>query len=162
MDDRVPAAELLAGLAATPERLQAAALRAGAGARRAPAPGAWSVADTLTHVRASAAIITPRLHQAVIRPGVVWPAFDERAWSALAERSAPPLDVQLRTFALTRAELLLMLRSLTDAEWLRTGEHEEYGSLTVAHVVHAVAAHEAAHCDQADAAADAAVVTRPA
>jgi hypothetical protein len=141
---------LVATRAATADRL--GALFAGLGeadARRAPAAGEWSAADTLLHLRASDAIIAPRAWQIVVRPGVRFPGMDEARWRALVARADEPVAAQVAAFATRRAELVALLRSLTPDEWAATGEHEELGTVSVRTLMErGLADHEAEHLAQ--------------
>ena len=49
-----------------------------------------------------------------------------------------------------RKELVGVLRSLTADEWLRSGEHEQLGTLTVADICQKIIEHEAEHRAQLD------------
>jgi hypothetical protein len=147
-----PAASISA-LAATADRLRALfADLPDQAARRAPATGEWSPMDALTHIRASDAIIAPRVWQILVRPGVRFPGFDEARWRSFVARADEPLADQLAAFLARRAELVALLRTLTPDEWESRGEHEEFGSVTVRTLVErGIVHHEAEHLAQIEA-----------
>ena len=116
-----------------------------------PADGEWSLLDIVRHVRASDAILAPRIVQVLVREGAPLAAFDERAWSELIAAADVPIDAQLAAFAIQRAELTALLRTLTPAQWLRSGVHEECGVQTLADICEYIAAHEAEHLAEAAA-----------
>jgi DinB family protein len=101
-------------------------------------------------VRASDAILSTRIFQVLVREGLPLPGFDERRWGELYAAAAIPFDDQVGHFALRRAERVGVLRSLTADEWLRSGEHEQLGTLTVADICQKIIEHEAEHRAQLD------------
>ena len=123
---------IVAALADTADRLRALfADLPDERAHRAPAPGEWSAADALAHIRSCDAIIAPRVWQILVRPGVRFPGMDEPRWRAVVARAGEPLGTQLAAFLTRRAELVALLRTLTPDEWELAGEHEELGPVTI-------------------------------
>jgi transposase len=141
---------IVAALAATADRLRALfADLPDERAVRAPAPGEWSAAEALAHLRACDAIIAPRVWQILVRPGVRFPGMDEPRWRALSARSDEPLAAQLAAFLTHRAELVALLRTLTPEEWETAGEHEELGPVTIRVLMdRGMVQHEAEHLAQ--------------
>jgi hypothetical protein len=146
------AQSLVDALKATPASLRAA-VRALQGGEIAGARGAddWSLLDVVRHVRASDAILSPRIFQVLVRSEAPLPAFDERAWGALIAAADVPVDAQLAALAIQRAELVAVLRTLSDDQWQRRGVHEELGPQTVAVICEQIVEHEAEHLTQARA-----------
>ncbi len=136
--------ELVQRLAQTPAWLRAA-LTAGDHRLAAAEPDHWGIGDIIRHIRAADAIMSTRVFQILVREGAPLPAFDERAWGGLLAASGIPLEDQVAEFALRRAELVAMLRSLTPDQWQLSGQHELAGSVTVADVCRSVAEHESEH-----------------
>lgn len=146
------AEDIIIALEATPRWLGDALAVAGKGPDEAPRIGGeWGLADIIYHVRASDAILAPRILHVLIRPGAALAAFDERAWAGLATAAGIPLSEQLTEFALRRRELVGVLRSLSHEQWALTGEHEVRGTMTVAQIAASIAEHEAEHRVQAEA-----------
>lgn len=112
---------LAAGLRNLPEDL----------ARQAPVSPEWSPIQILAHLRASDAIMAPRVVQVLTRPQAPLAGFDERAWARVVERAGLPLDTQLAAFQARRAELVGVLRALSAQEWEIAGQHETRGTLTI-------------------------------
>ncbi len=138
--------DVIESLAATPVWLRSGfAELSGTAAYRAPHPGEWSAQDILAHLRASDAILAPRIMQILTRPNAPLAGYDERVWAALAARARLPLSVQLAAFEAHRAELVSLLRTLTPAEWALAGQHETRGKLTVSDIATDLAAHEREH-----------------
>jgi len=114
-----------------------------------PSDEAWSAEQLFEHVRASEAIVAPRIVQLLVHgPGLSWPSFDERRWAMIAGRAQLPLDDRLALFELRRRELVALLRDLTAEEWSRRGDHPQLGRLSVADLCEGMAGHEEEHCRQ--------------
>lgn len=138
--------EMIEALAATPGWLrQAVAAVLPNLAARAPAPNEWSAADLFAHLRASDAILAPRVYQLLTRPGAPIAGYDERIWARVTGRAKLPILTQLTTFEAQRAELVGVLRTLTPKEWQIGGVHETRGQLTVLDIATDLARHELEH-----------------
>jgi DinB superfamily len=107
--------------------------------------GEWGVGEIVAHLRASDAILSARVFQVLVREGVMMAGFDERAWGELYAAASVPLAEQLDHFALRRGELVAVLRSLSAEQWLRSGEHEQLGTQTVADICGKIVEHEGEH-----------------
>ena len=136
--------DLVQRLAQAPTWLRAA-LSFGLGGASTHSSGHWGVADIIQHVRAADAILSPRVFQILVRDGAPLPAFDERAWGELLANAGIPLDQQVAEFTLRRAELVAVLRTLTQEQWQSCGQHEVTGLVSVAAVCRGIADHEAEH-----------------
>ena len=64
-----------------------------------------------------------------------------------AERPPSARDI-FETYRGSRAETLRKLKSLPLVDWWRTGEHEEFGTVTLRQQVSYFAAHESTHLSQ--------------
>jgi hypothetical protein len=117
-------------------------------------PDGWSPRQVLDHVRAADAIIAPRAYHVLVRDRPPLPSFDERAWAALIAAAEIPLDAQLAAFAIQRAELCAMLRSLPEESWGRAGMHEKRGEQSLEAMMTDLAEHEEEHLGQLRGMAD--------
>jgi hypothetical protein len=144
---------LVDALAATPGRLRGL-LGALSGERARPRPGAgdWTPVDVLLHVRASDAILAPRIPQILARPGVPMADIDDRAYGDVLARAGLTVAEQVEAFGARRAELVALLRALRPEEWSATGQHELRGPITIRDLVAWIAEHEAEHLAQIEAA----------
>ena len=148
--------ELLSRLATAPGRFAAALSRLDdadsvTGAR----PGEWSPAEVLAHLRASHAILEPRLLQMLVRDNPPLPAFDERRWLEVARFAALPITASLEVMSLQRKELIYALRGLSAADWERQGTHETGVPLTVYGLARQIADHDDEHSEQIEGATNA-------
>ena len=141
--------DLIESLATTPRRLREL-LGDLADERAQPRPdsGDWTPVDMLLHVRASDAILAPRIPQILARPGVPLPDIDDRAYGDVLARAGLTVAEQLDAFTARRAELVALLRTLGPDDWSATGQHELRGPITVRDVVGWIAEHEAEHLAQ--------------
>jgi hypothetical protein len=120
----------------------------------ASAPADWAPIDVVLHVRAAAAIVAPRVMQALVRESPRFESLDERAWADLLRLPEMPLDAQLTGFQIERAELTGTLMKLRPDQWQRTGLHEERGEQTVIAICEQIVEHEAEHVAQLSAMLD--------
>jgi uncharacterized damage-inducible protein DinB len=149
-DERIDT--LLARLAAIPERIaRALAGWSEAELRAAPGDGGWSAAEILAHLRAADDITTPRIYMVLVRDHPPLPAFDDRRWAELAGYAAARVQESLALFTLRRAEVVRMLRATPPALWVRSGLHEDYGTMPLLVIVRRLVEHEEEHCAQLEA-----------
>jgi DinB family protein len=144
----VDPAALIEVLKSTPASLRAGVRQLKAGRIAETAGGGWSALDVVRHVRAADAIVAPRVWHILIGERPRLPAFDERLWAGLMAAANVPIDAQLAAFAIQRAELTALLRTLTAEQWARQGVHETTGEQTVMQVCASIAEHEREHIEQ--------------
>ncbi|MBI1279760.1 MAG: response regulator [Anaerolineaceae bacterium] len=113
-----------------------------------PAPGEWSTADVLAHLRSADDILTPRIYMMLVRDNPTLMAYEERKWAIVMGYAEANFHTSLQTYISKRAELVNVLRRLTPQDWQRTGIHEHNGSLTIEELVNELLLHEAEHCRQ--------------
>jgi hypothetical protein len=111
----------------------------------------WSAAVIFAHLRASDAILTPRLYAILVRDRPALTAFDERRWAEVAGYEQADFQTSLSLYTLRRAELVAMLRRLEPADWQRTGLHETRGTVSILQAVTHLVEHEEEHCRQLEA-----------
>jgi len=119
---------------------------------RAPlAPGEWSPADILAHLRAAYDIQSIRAYMILARDEPPLPAFDERAWAEVAGYLTLHPRASLDLYFRRRIELAHMLRGVAPADFERVGIHETLGRLTLQAVLENLASHEKEHVGQLEA-----------
>jgi hypothetical protein len=141
--------QVVEALAASPARLRG--LLGGLGGERArphPEVGGWAAGDVLLHLRASDAILAPRIGQILARPNVPLADIDERTYAGVLARAEPTVAEQIDAFAARRAELVAILRALRPNDWNLTGQHERRGPVSVRELATWIAEHEAEHVSQ--------------
>jgi DinB superfamily len=116
---------------------------------RAPlAPGEWSPADVLAHLRAADDIQSIRAYMILTRDAPPLPAFDERAWAEVAGYVTLHPRASLDVYFRRRVELAHMLRSVATVDFKRAGTHETLGRLTLQALLENLASHEEEHVAQ--------------
>lgn len=108
----------------------------------------WNRVDIIRHVQASDAILAHRIMQILVREDPPLPAFDDRKWGSLLAEAAIPMEEQLSGYRIGRAQLIGVLRSLSETDWLRGGTHEVLGRQTIGQIIKHMADHETEHIDQ--------------
>jgi hypothetical protein len=133
-------AELLAPLAAFPDRL-GAAVRA---ATDRPVPhGEWTPEQVVRHLIA----VEVEVHQRRFAdldddPDPRWDWAEPGPWPGEPELT---LDELLERFAHLRRETIATLDGWDDAAWARSGTHATYGRLDVAGLIRNAATHDEEH-----------------
>lgn len=110
--------------------------------------GRWDQVEIFRHVKASDAILSQRILQILVREHPPLLAFDDRAWGDLLALSGVTTEEQLLEFRIRRQQLVDILRSLADADWLKSGIHEVLGEQTIEQIVQHITDHEAEHFAQ--------------
>ena len=160
---------LLARLAATPATLAAALQdRASDALLRRPAERAWSATEIVCHLRDVEELFQLRFHTIValddpvilvlgadgeqlapwhIGRGIGHPLDPDR-WAEDRQYRRHDPSAALAAFRRRREEVLTLLRSLTEAQWMRRGVHLRNGALSLGAWVARLAAHDDNHVDQ--------------
>jgi len=122
--------------------------RAAARLDAAPAGDGWSAGEILAHLRASNDIVATRAYMILARDNPPLPAFDERAWAAVAGYARLEILDSLQACTSRREELVAALREVAPEGWARTGQHEARGPITLLDVLAGLMEHEEEHCAQ--------------
>jgi predicted Zn-ribbon and HTH transcriptional regulator len=152
----IPALEVLAELAAGPDRVDAiVASRDDDTLARRPRDMEWSARDTLEHFVTAEELLTLRVPRMLGEDNPLLVAA--AAWAATGDdtttqttRRASELAARFRTL---REETVVTLRELSDSQWERSGRHPEWGTVTVRSQAAYFARHQASHMAQLAAAA---------
>src|SRR5215813_12284535 len=115
------------------------------------APGEWSPAEVLAHLRAADDIQAMRAYMILTREEPPLPAFDERVWSEVAGYLTLHPRASLDLYFRRRIELAHMLRGVAPADFERAGTHETLGRLTLQALLENLASHEEEHVAQLEA-----------
>ena len=140
-DPRLPLAEAdrkaaIDSIAATPARLREAV--AGLSDAQLDTPyrdGGWTVRQVVHHVPDSHLNAYVRFKLALTEDAPTIRPYHEELWSELADGRSAPVDVSLELLDALHTRWLLLLRSLSDADFARPLVHPEMGPLTIATLV---------------------------
>ena len=139
-DEPVARDELVARLAAVPERLGRVAVAA---LPEPPAPGEWAPSEVVRHLIAvELEVWHPRLAQLEAEDHPRWPWVEPDRWTGEA---GAPLERLLAVYGDARATTLATLRAFDDAWWARTGTHATFGVLDVAGLMTRAIDHDEEH-----------------
>jgi hypothetical protein len=108
----------------------------------------WSVVEVICHLRDAdeSALQRMRLMRDEENPRLA--AYDQEAWAVERDYATADLPTAVTTFIQGRTIYVQELASLTEADWQRTGQHEEEGQITIlSHTLHQVS-HDAVHLAQ--------------
>ncbi len=92
--------------------------------------GGWTVRQLTHHVADSHMNAFLRMRKALTEDAPTIMAYDEKAWAELPDTVAP-VEWSLELIESLHARWVLLLQSLTPAEWQRTFVHPEHGAQTV-------------------------------
>jgi uncharacterized damage-inducible protein DinB len=113
-----------------------------------PQEGGWAIRNTLIHLRDAQDVLDYRLElfsqeeHPVLEAKAVW------SW-AKNEKELPPSSQEIfDEYCATRRKILASLENLTLADWWRTGQHGEFGKVSIKQQVSYFASHELTHLPQ--------------
>ncbi len=142
--------DLIDALKSTPETLKGL-LREGSDAQAKSTKGGdenWSVVEVICHLRDAEEISFQRM-QAMRdhdHPKII--GYDQEALAREQNYSEADLHAALNAFIDFRERHIAALSALSAEEWKRSGEHNEFGQITIfAYTLHKVS-HDAIHCAQ--------------
>jgi len=113
-----------------------------------PQDGGWAIRNTLIHLRDSQDVLDYRLElfskdeHPVLKAQAVW------NWAQDAEERPPSTREIFAAYQATRLKILDRLEALPLADWQRTGQHEEFGAVTLLQQVSYFTSHELTHLPQ--------------
>lgn len=127
-----------------------------------PAPGAWTIREIVVHVAEAELHGYIRMRFAMAQEGVTVLPYDQEAWTASFEAADQPLAEVLDLFRLLRELMARQLRSLSEAQWVRSVRHPEAEApLTLEALLARYENHLKVHLAQIARTAHAATAARP-
>ncbi len=121
-------AALIERYARGPALLKAALAKIPAEARKwRPGPKQWSAHEIILHCADSEANGAARLRYLMAEEKPVIVGYDQERWAEALDYHTLPLEPALATVEAVRANLVPLLRRLTDRHWERVGHHTESG-----------------------------------
>ncbi len=136
-------ADVIAGLAVTPERI-AAALDAAP-----PHSGdGWSAPEVVAHLADTEVVRGWRIRRIIGEEAPVVESFDEKTWATTFRYPERDLATSLATLTANRQANLELLRIAGEGALTRTWRHPEKGVLTLNDLVNHTSDHDLAHLRQ--------------
>lgn len=115
---------------------------------RPPQDGGWSIRHTVSHLRDAQGVLSVRLNLLLDEAN---PSLESKAvflWATREEQRPPTTREIFDTYRASRLETIARLESIPLADWWRTGQHEEFGTVTVRQQASYFAVHEITHLPQ--------------
>ena len=103
--------------------------------RAHPGPGDWSIADLTAHLLDTDLVFTDRMKRLIAEKEPKLQAFDENAWAAKLGYENTTTEEAVNLLIANRHWMTRILRSLTDDDFSRAGQHSEVGRITLAEVL---------------------------
>ena len=108
----------------------------------------WSVVEVMCHMRDAEEVALNRMRAMRDQDNPSIAGYDQEGWAVARNYAASDLREALDAFVALRAQHVSELEALAKEDWDRTGEHSEYGSITImSHALH-MANHDVAHAAQ--------------
>jgi hypothetical protein len=114
---------------------------------RRPPSGEWTAREIVHHVADSESMAYIRLRRLIAEDQPIIHGYDEPEWARRLHYDRP-IEASLAVARAVRAASLELLRSLTPAEWERSGTHSESGAYSVDRWLAIYAEHSHEHADQ--------------
>jgi hypothetical protein len=94
-------------------------------------PGGWTVRQLVHHIADSHMNALIRFKLALTEDEPTIKTYEESRWAELADTKTPPIEPSLALLENLHKRWVLLLRSLTSADWPRKFRHPEWGPATV-------------------------------
>jgi hypothetical protein len=111
------------------------------------APGEWSPRQIAHHLADSEMTSAIRLRRLLAEENPLIIGYDQEEFARKLHYDRP-IEPSLLAFRYARESTAAILHALSEAEWLRGGRHNEYGSLSVEEWLIYYASHAHDHADQ--------------
>lgn len=118
---------------------------------RARGPERWSIGEIVCHLADSELVGAVRFRLVRSAPGTAMVAYDQDAFADLLgydARDPRDIDTAWQTFASLRRSTGALFRSWRGDEWDLTGEHPDWGVVTLRQFLELYAEHGERHLDQ--------------
>jgi cell wall-associated NlpC family hydrolase len=125
-------AKMIGEIAAAPGALRAAVK--GLSEKQLETPyreGGWTVRQVAHHIADSHMNASVRLRLALTEDNPTVKPYNETLWAELSDSKTVPVDVSLALVDALHARWVVLLKSMTPAQWARTYSHPEYGKVTM-------------------------------
>jgi hypothetical protein len=93
--------------------------------------GGWTVRQLVAHIADSHMTAFIRVRLALTEDWPTVPGYDEKAFAELHDSLHAPVEWSLELIESVHARWVMMLQSLTEAQWQRGFKHTERGSQTI-------------------------------
>src|SRR5437879_125502 len=112
-----------------------------------PSSEAWTVREIVHHLADAELMAASRIRRLIAQDRPTIPSYDENQFARRLHYERP-IESSLDLLATSRRSTADLLDRLTDTEWLREGNHDEYEGYSVEYIIRRAAAHCPMHADQ--------------
>ena len=116
--------------------------------RRRPADGAWSIKEVCGHLRDDSEVWRRRLSMMITDTDPVLPSYDQEALVREYAYQDADIAAVLADFKRLRLEMVELLSGLEPEGWKRTGQHPDWGRLTIRQGMEMMIRHTEEHLEQ--------------
>ena len=142
----LPREQALSALASAPREMEAAMRGLNAEQLSRPSkPGEWAIRDVAWHVLVAQGLLAGRLEKMLAEVDPPLPSVP--AWAVDAIDSLSTSEI-LQQYSSSRQATVERLSRLAAEDWWRTGQHDEFGQVTVLQQASYFAKHERSHFPQ--------------
>lgn len=113
-----------------------------------PGEGKWSVHEVVVHCADSETNAALRIRYLLAEKEPLIVGYDQDAWARLFDYHAQPIEDALAATAAARGRTVPVLRSMSEADWAKTGRHTESGAYGAEKWLTVYAAHLEGHASQ--------------
>lgn len=110
--------------------------------------GGWAIRNIVSHLRDAQGVLSFRLGLLLEQEN---PSLESKAvfeWATKEEEYSPTTQEILDTYRSSRQDTIAKLERIPLSDWWRTGQHEEFGPVTLRQQVSYFASHEITHLPQ--------------
>lgn len=108
----------------------------------------WSIVDILCHLRDSEEIFTQRIKRMRYENNPNIAAYDQEKLAVERNYKAEDIHAALFTFIRFRQRNIAIIENLDPEGWARSGNHPEFGRITIFTYTQHKVSHDAVHCAQ--------------
>ncbi|MCK6623781.1 MAG: hypothetical protein DPW09_19255 [Anaerolineae bacterium] len=113
-----------------------------------PADGGWAMRNIVSHLRDAQGVLSFRLGLLLEQEHPLLESKAVFAWATQEEEHPPTTQEIFDAYRASRQETIARLESLPLRDWWRSGQHQEFGPVTLRQQVSYFAAHELTHLPQ--------------
>lgn len=110
-----------------------------------PVAGKWSTHEVVCHLADFDPIIADRMKRVIAEDNPSLLGADENRFAGRLAYDQRYVEEEVAIIAVTRSQMARILRSLTDADFIRSGVHNEAGPLTLLQLLNRGIGHIAHH-----------------
>lgn len=113
-----------------------------------PAPGKWTIREIVVHLCDSEIVCAHRIRKVLAEEQAFLTSYDQDLWANRLSYSKRNLNTAIELFRLLRKSTAELFEDLSDSDWERWGQHQQFGAMTIIDLVGMYAEHCENHVSQ--------------